>query len=85
MPRHLHLDGLAVFLNQQGLGAACESCGSGNLSVTVWDHYGTQPEVGSAEAKAGTGDFLAALVICQDCDAVTSLDRARLAGTRAAE
>ncbi len=85
MPRHLHPDGLAVFLNQQGLGAACESCGSGNLSVTVWDHYGTQPEGGSAEAKAGTGDFLAALVICQDCDAVTSLDRARLAGTRAAE
>ncbi len=66
MPRHLHPDGQAEFLNQQGLGAACESCGSGKLSVTVWDHYGTMPADGSAEAKAGTGDFLAAQVICQD-------------------
>ena len=85
MPRHLHPDGQAEFLNQQGLGAACESCGSGKLSVTVWDHYGTAPEDGSAEAKTGTGDFLAALVICQGCEAVTSLDRARLAGARAAQ
>lgn len=85
MPRHLHLDGQAEFLNQQGLAAACESCGSGKLSVTVWDHYGTAPEDGSDEAKAGTGDFLAALVICQDCETVISLDRARLAGARAAE
>ncbi len=45
MPRHLHPDGQAEFLNQQGLGAACESCGSGKLSVTVWDHYGTAPKV----------------------------------------
>ncbi len=73
MPRHLHPNGQAEFLNQQGLGAACESCGSGKLSVTVWDHYGAAPE---------DTNFLAALVICQDCEAVTSLDRARLAGAR---
>ncbi len=85
MPRHLHPDGLVEFLNQHGLSAACESCGSGNLGITVWDHYGTAPEDGSAEAKTGAGDFLAALVICQDCEAVTSLDRARLAGARAAQ
>ncbi len=82
MPRHLHPDGLAGFLGHYGVAAACESCGSGNLAVTVWDHYGTAPEDGSAEAKAGTGDFLAALVICQDCEAVISLDRARLAGAQ---
>ena len=85
MPRLLHPDGLTEFLRHCGADATCEACGSGNLGVTVWDHYGTAPEDGSAEAKAGTGDFLAALVICQDCEAVTSLDRARLAGARAAE
>ena len=85
MPRHLHPDGLAEFQRHYGVGAVCESCGSGNLGITVWDHYGTVPEDGSTEIKAGTGDFLAALVICQDCEAVTSLDRARLAGARAAQ
>jgi hypothetical protein len=85
MPRHLHPDGLAEFQAHYGLGSACESCGSANLGVTVWDHYGTVPEDGSAEAKGGTGDLLAALVICQDCDAGTTLDRNRLTGARAAE
>ena len=85
MPRHLHPDGLVEFLNQHGLSAACESCGSANLGVTVWDHYGTVPEDGSPAAKAGTGDFLAALVICQDCEKVVALDRTRLAGAQAAE
>ncbi len=82
MPRRLHPDGLAEFQRHYGVGAACQSCGSAKLSATVWDHYGTAPEDGSAEAKAGSGDFLAALVICQDCEAVTSLDRARLAGAQ---
>ena len=82
MPRHLHPDGLAEFQRHYGVGAACESCGSAKLGVTVWDHYGTAPEDGSAAAKAGSGDFLAALVICQGCETVTSLDRARLAGTQ---
>ncbi len=77
MPRHLHPDALPEFFLRHALGAACESCGSTKLSATVWDRYGAAPE-----AKAGTGDFLAALVICQDCEAVTSLDRARLAGAR---
>ncbi len=77
MPRHLHPDALAEFFQRHAVSSACESCGSAKLSATVWDHYGTAPE-----AKAGTGDFLAALVICQDCEAVTSLDRARLAGAR---
>ena len=85
MPRPLHPDGLVEFQAHYGLGSACESCGSANLGVTVWDHYGTVPEDGSAEAKGGTGDLLAALVICQDCDAVTSLDRNRLTSARAAE
>lgn len=85
MPRHLHPDGLVEFLNLHGLSAACESCGSANLGVTVWDPYGAAPEDDSPAAKAGTGSFLAALVICQDCEAVTTLDRARLAGAEAAE
>lgn len=82
MPRHLHPDGLAEFQQHYGVGAVCESCGSAKLGITVWDHYGTVPKDGSAEAKAGRGDFLAAMIICQDCEAVASLDRARLAGAQ---
>ncbi len=82
MPRRLHPDALPAFFRRHAVSAACESCGSAKLSVTAWDHYGTAPEHGGAEAKAGSGDFLAALVICQDCEAVISLDRARLAGAQ---
>ncbi|MHA1152085.1 MAG: hypothetical protein ACTSQ7_05355 [Alphaproteobacteria bacterium] len=71
MPRGLHPDALPEFFQRHAVSAACESCGSAKLSVTAWDHYGAAPE---------DGEFLAALVICQDCEAVISLDRARLAG-----
>ncbi len=73
MPRQLHPDALAEFFRYRAVSAACESCGSAKLSATVWDHYGAAPQ---------DANFLAALVICQDCEAVTSLDRARLAGAR---
>ena len=85
MPRGLHPDALPEFFQRHALGAACESCGSAKLRDTVWDHYGAAPEDGSPEAKSGAGNFLAALVVCQDCEAVISLDRARLAGAAAAE
>lgn len=85
MPRHLHPDGVPEFLRHYKVDGRCQSCGSENLGVTVWDHYGTVPEDGSPAAKAGTGDFLAALVICQDCEKVVALDRTRLAGAQAAE
>jgi len=62
---------LPDFIQRHALSTACVSCGSAKLSATVWDHYGAAPD---------DGNFLAALVICQDCEAVTSLDRARLAG-----
>lgn len=85
MPRRLHPDALPEFFQSHALGAACEACGSAKLSATIWDHYGTVPHDDGPEAKAGTGDFLAALVVCQDCEAVTSLDRARLAGAPATD
>ncbi len=85
MPRHLHANGVPEFLDHYEVGDRCGNCGSDNLGVTVWDHYGTMPDDGSPEAKTGVGAFLAALVICQDCEQVIALDRARLAGTRAAE
>lgn len=71
MPRGLPPDALPEFFQRHALSAVCESCGSAKLRATVWDHYGAAPE---------DANFLAALVICGDCEAVTSLDRARLAG-----
>ncbi len=73
MPRQLHPDALAEFFQRHAVSSACETCGSAKLSATVWDHYGAAPQ---------DANFLAALVICRDCEAVTSLDRARLAGAR---
>lgn len=84
MPRHLHPNGVPAFLTNQGLAEVCENCQSSNLTVTVWDHYGTAPQDGTPEAEAGTGTFLAAVVACKDCDHGVPLDRARLAGKQAA-
>ena len=85
MPRHLHSNGVPEFLTLYGVEDRCGSCQSDNLSVTVWDHCGTMPADGSPEAEAGTGTFLAALVICGDCGHGLMLDRARLAASQAAE
>ncbi len=79
MPRRLHPNGVADFLKTHELGERCEKCHSGNLKAIVWDHYGTAPEEGTPEADSGTGTFIAALVVCDDCGHGLTLDRAALA------
>ena len=85
MPRHLHPNGVPEFLAHYGVEDRCGSCQSGNLGVTVWDHYGTMPADGSPEAEAGTGTFVSAVVACGDCGHGLMLDRATLAAKQAAE
>lgn len=51
-------------------------CAPDKLTIKVWDLYGTKP---ADEANApGTGQFVAALVICDECSKHVSLDRNRL-------
>lgn len=85
MPRQLPPQAVPEFLKHYRAANCCADCSSGKLAVTVWDHYGTVPKDGSKEAERGTGTFIAALIICQDCGRNETLDRARLAGERAAE
>lgn len=84
MPRRLDPKGVPEFLAHYETDESCGSCGSGNLSVTVWDHYGTQPDDGSPEAKGGKGTFIAAIVVCEDCGGDLTLDRAALSAKQAA-
>ena len=51
-------------------------CPPEKLMVKVWDLYGTKPE--DEENAPGTGQFVAAVVICEDCSKHVSLDRKRL-------
>jgi hypothetical protein len=85
MPRRLDPKAASKFRTHYELGDSCGSCGSGNLTVTVWDHYGTQPEDGRAEAASGRGTFIAAIVVCEDCGSDQTLNRAALAAKQAAE
>ena len=85
MPRRLDPKSATEFLTHHEVGDTCGSCGSGKLMVTVWDHYGTQPEDGSAEVASGTGTFIAAIVACEDCGSDLTLNRAALAAKQAAE
>ena len=52
-------------------------CPPDNLTVKVWDRYGTKPQ-NEADAP-GTGEFIAAVVICGPCSKHITLDRQRLA------
>lgn len=62
------------FYNVEGL----ENCDPAELTIKVWDRYGTVPKDGDpASAK---GAFIAAIVICDTCDKGVQLDRSILGG-----
>jgi hypothetical protein len=50
-------------------------CSMDQLTVKIWDKYGTTPNEG---AETATGKFVAAIVICDDCSKGVELDRAKL-------
>jgi len=51
-------------------------CPPDKLTIKVWDLYGTKPA--DEENAPGTGKFVAAVVICEECSKHVSLDRKRL-------
>jgi hypothetical protein len=85
MPRKLPAKAVPEFCAHHALDGHCRACGSDDLSIAVYDHYGTLPKDDGPEAKPGDRTFIAALVICKACGQVLTLGRARLAQAQAAE
>ncbi len=50
-------------------------CSADQLTVKIWDRYGTNPTDGEEKA---TGSFIAAIVICDECSEGVELHRAEL-------
>ena len=52
-----------------------DECTSNQLTVKIWDKYGKKPTEGEEKA---TGSFVAAIVICDDCNKGVQLHRKEL-------
>lgn len=76
MARILPAGAVPEFLKAYDVKELGARCPPEKLTVKVWDLYGTKPE---DEANApGTGQFVAAVVICDECSQHVELNRARL-------
>ena len=63
------------FLDAYGVDAP-DGCDLAQLSIKVWDKYGKKPD--DEENAPGTGEFVAALVICNDCGTGVEVHRDQL-------
>ena len=77
MARILPAKAVPEFLRAYGVTEFGPECPPGKLIVKVWDLYGTAPK--DQDNAPGTGSFVAAMVICDECSRHVELDRARLA------
>jgi len=63
------------FMDAYGVTGLNGECTQDQLTIKIWDKYGTKPAEGAEEA---TGSFIAAIVICNDCSKGVELHRADL-------
>jgi len=78
MARILPQKSVAAFMAAYNVTELGNQCQPEQLTVKVWDLYGTKPQ---DEANAPpTGKFIAAVVICDSCSRHVVLDRKRLGG-----
>ncbi|MSO93569.1 MAG: hypothetical protein EXQ86_09255 [Rhodospirillales bacterium] len=81
MARILPAKAVPEFLKAYNVTEFGPDCPPEKLMIKVWDLYGTKPQ---DEANApGTGQFVAAVVICDSCSRNVELDRARLSKPKA--
>ena len=66
MARLLPQKSVPEFLEAYGVTELDGVCATEQLNVKVWDLYGTKPE--DEENAPGTGSFIAAIVICDECE-----------------
>ena len=84
MPRKLDARAAKQFIDRYRTAERCAECDSGELGVTVWDHYGTVPADAGGDAGKGAGLYIGAVVACENCGHGVTLDRARLDAHQAA-
>ncbi|MCC7016606.1 MAG: hypothetical protein IT564_05330 [Rhodospirillales bacterium] len=76
MARILPAAAVPEFLKTYAVNELGPQCPPEKLTVKVWDLYGAKPK---DEANApGSGQFVAAVVICDECSRHVELGRARL-------
>ena len=76
MARLLPQKAIPEFLKAYGVTELGADCPPEKLKIKVWDLYGAKP---ADEANAsGTGKFIAAVVICDECSRHVELNRKRL-------
>jgi len=76
MARLLPSDVVPAFLDAHGVTAFGDACSSDELTVKIWDLYGTAPKDG--EEVKPTGSFIAAVAFCDSCGKSVELHREKL-------
>ena len=79
MARILPAKAVPEFLKAYGVTELGPQCLPEKLTIKVWDLYGTKPQ--DEANAAGTGQFVAAVVICDECSRHIEFNRARLSKT----
>jgi hypothetical protein len=76
MARILPTKAIPEFLEAYGVTTFGDDCPPEKLTVKVWDKYGTTPE--DQDNAPGTGQFVAAVVFCDECSKDVQVHRAQL-------
>ena len=71
LPEDVNADFLTVY-SVEGL----PGCAPEALTIKVWDLYGTKPRDG--DTVSAEGQYIAAVVVCNDCDLSVELHRDQL-------
>lgn len=65
MSRDLTAEEKPTFQSLYDTGAACEACGNANVTIRIWEKYGsTSKNVGG---DIGPDGIVAGLVFCEEC------------------
>ena len=82
MSRDLAPEEHETFRGHYGIGAACEACGNTEVTIRIWERYGTtSKEVGG---DIGPDGIVAALVVCGACGHGQVIPRGRILEARQA-
>jgi len=76
MARILPTEVVPGFLEAYGVTAFGDDCSADELTVKIWDRYGTAPK--DDKDAEPTGSFIAAIAICESCDKSIELHRDEL-------
>ena len=76
MSRDLTPEERQKFIESYGAGATCESCGTEDVIVKIWEKYGTDAHLVGGDI--GPDGIVGAIVACDHCGNAQTVDRARI-------